>query len=226
MKITVFVLIVLSLIVVFSIVLSVLRWQKSQRERKQKMLATLLNRSNRLLDIFQTVSGRYLPGSVKKVLVEYAFSITTQLVKDHYDARAELNHAGLVEVFDNLKLGEKGEVKMRIASQEELTSTQNTLQYLSRMLKKLAENRVIDNGSAKYHMGLLRYTHSLAYCDVLVNQAAQDLDLDKKSRALEKYRTALVALERVSSGGYAQKEIAHLKVMIDDVEKKLFQPTK
>jgi hypothetical protein len=92
------------------------------------------------------------------------------------------------------------------------------LQGIRNMPESYGAGRVI----IRHHIVLIRYAHALAHRDLLVRQARQDLDNDKKNRALEKYRLALSVMEKNESVSSSKREVVRLQNMIQDVENVLF----
>ncbi|WP_417527293.1 hypothetical protein [Marinomonas shanghaiensis] len=201
---------------------ALLRWRKQQRALREKQLSSLSNRSDRLLYALETVSDRYLAKETKVFIIEYLLSAIDQLVKANYQSSFVTKKTYLVRLLTEVKLGKNVIIKDRVATQQQLEQIQNALQVVLRELRYLREHYGVSGTIIRHHIVLIRYAHALAHRDLLVRQARQDLDNDKKNRALEKYRIALSVIEKNDSVSGAKKEAIRLQNMIQDVEKVLF----
>lgn len=199
-----------------------LKWKKNQRELREKLLSRLSNRSEHLFHSLQIISDRYLARDTKVFLVEYLLSVIAQLAKANYKSKFVSKQVDLVEMLTELKLGQGITVKNRVSSQEQLDQVQNALQFMLREMRNMRESYGASRVIIRHHIVLIRYAHALAYRDLLVRQARQDLDYDKKNRALEKYRLALSVVEKNSSVSSSKREIVRLQKMIQEVESVLF----
>jgi len=217
------ILVAVTLLVVCCSLPSFFRWRRQQRELREKRLSHLSHRSERLLYSLETVSDRYLAKETKVFVIEYLLSVVEQLVKANYQSNFVAKQVELTQLLSKVKLGQKASIiKDRVTSQEQLEQTHQALQFMLREMRNMTENYGVSRIITRHHIVLLRYAHALAHRDLLVRQARQDLDNDKKSRALEKYRLALSILEKNVSLSSSKKEIARLQNMIQDVEKVLF----
>ncbi|MCS7485853.1 hypothetical protein UA24_05085 [Marinomonas sp. BSi20414] len=198
------------------------RWRKQLRELKEKQLSSLSNRSDRLLYALETVSDRYLAKETKLFIIEYLLAAIEQLITANFQSSFVTKKIYLARLLTELKLGKNVMVKDRVTSQQQLEQVQNALQVMLRELRYLTEHYGVSRTIIRHHIVLVRYAHALAHRDLLVRQARQDLDNDKKGRALEKYRAALSVIEKNISVSGAKKEAIRLQNMIQDVEKVLF----
>jgi|GEM_PF-1684556 hypothetical protein len=222
MKSSILVLVAVTVLVVCCSLPALLRWRKQQRALREKQLSSLSNRSDRLLYALETVSDRYLAKETKVFIIEYLLSAIDQLVKANYQSSFVTKKTYLVRLLTEVKLGKNVIIKDRVATQQQLEQIQNALQVMLRELRYLREHYGVSGTIIRHHIVLIRYAHALAHRDLLVRQARQDLDNDKKNRALEKYRIALSVIEKNDSVSGAKKEAIRLQNMIQDVEKVLF----
>jgi hypothetical protein len=222
MKSSILVLVAVTVLVVCCSLPALLRWRKQQRALREKQLSSLSNRSDRLLYALETVSDRYLAKETKVFIIEYLLSAIDQLVKANYQSSFVTKKTYLVRLQTEVKLGKNVIIKDRVATQQQLEQIQNALQVMLRELRYLREHYGVSGTIIRHHIVLIRYAHALAHRDLLVRQARQDLDNDKKNRALEKYRIALSVIEKNDSVSGAKKEAIRLQNMIQDVEKVLF----
>ncbi len=222
MKSSILVLVAVTVFVVCCSLPALLRWRKQQRALREKQLSSLSNRSDRLLYALETVSDRYLAKETKVFIIEYLLSAIDQLVKANYQSSFVTKKTYLVRLLTEVKLGKNVIIKDRVATQQQLEQIQNALQVVLRELRYLREHYGVSGTIIRHHIVLIRYAHALAHRDLLVRQARQDLDNDKKNRALEKYRIALSVIEKNDSVSGAKKEAIRLQNMIQDVEKVLF----
>ncbi|WP_111638396.1 hypothetical protein [Marinomonas shanghaiensis] len=222
MKSSILVLVAVTVLVVCCSLPALLRWRKQQRALREKQLSSLSNRSDRLLYALETVSDRYLAKETKVFIIEYLLSAIDQLVKANYQSSFVTKKTYLVRLLTEVKLGKNVIIKDRVATQQQLEQIQNALQVMLRELRYLREHYGASGTIIRHHIVLIRYAHALAHRDLLVRQARQDLDNDKKNRALEKYRVALSVIEKNDSVSGAKKEAIRLQNMIQDVEKVLF----
>lgn len=222
MKSSILVLVAVTVLVVCCSLPALLRWRKQQRALREKQLSSLSNRSDRLLYALETVSDRYLAKETKVFIIEYLLSAIDQLVKANYQSSFVTKKTYLVRLLTEVKLGKNVIIKDRVATQQQLEQIQNALQVMLRELRYLREHYGVSGTIIRHHIVLIRYAHALAHRDLLVRQARQDLDNDKKNRALEKYRVALSVIEKNDSVSGAKKEAIRLQNMIQDVEKVLF----
>ncbi|RBP83610.1 hypothetical protein EBI01_07705 [Marinomonas rhizomae] len=198
------------------------RWRAKQRELREKLLSRLSNRSDSLFHSLQIISDRYLTRDSKIFILEYLLSVIAQLNRANYQSEFVSKQADLVKILAELKLGQQTTVKDRVSSQEQLDEIQNALQFMLREIRNMSEGYGVSRAIIRHHIVLVRYAHSLAYRDLLVRQARQDFDNDKKNRALEKYRMALSVIEKNGSVGGSKREVVRLQSMIQEVEKALF----
>ncbi|MCW4629547.1 hypothetical protein [Marinomonas rhodophyticola] len=216
------VLVAVTLIVVCCSLPALFRWRKQQRELREKQLASLSNRSDRLLYALETLSDRYLAKETKVFILEYLLSAIEQLITANFQSSFVTKKTYLIRLLTEVKLGKSVMVKDRVASQQQLEQIQNALQVMLRELRHLTEQYGVSRTIIRHHIVLIRYAHALAHRDLLVRQARHDLDNDKKGRALEKYRAALSVIEKNATVSGAQREAVRLRNMIQDVEKVLF----
>lgn len=198
------------------------KWRKNQRELREKLLSRLSNRSDHLFYCLQIISDRYLARDTKAFIIEYLLSVISQLTRAHYQSEFVSKQGDLVRILTDLKLGQGVTVKDRVSSQEQLDQIQNALQFMLREMRNMSESYGASRVIIRHHIVLIRYAHALAYRDLLVRQARQDLDYDKKNRALEKYRLALSVIEKNSSVSSSKREMVRLQKMIQEVESVLF----
>jgi hypothetical protein len=222
MKSSVLILVAVSLLVLLCSLPSFFKWRKQQKELKEKLLSRLSNRSERLFYSLEMISDRYLARDTKVFIIEYLLSAIAQLVRANHQSKFVSKQADLVRMLTELKLGQQVAVKDRVVTQEQLDQIQNALQFILRELRSIGESYGASRAILRHHIVLIRYAHALAYRDLLVRQARQDLDNDKKSRALEKYRIALSVMEKNASESNSKREIVRLQNMIQDVENVLF----
>lgn len=199
-----------------------LKWKKKQRELREKLLSRLSSRSDHLFHSLQIISDRYLARDTKIFIVEYLLSVITQLTRANCKSQFVSKQADLVKILTELRLGQQIKVKDRVSSQEQLDQIQNALKFMLREMRNMSENYGLSRVTIRHHILSIRYAHALAYRDLLVRQARQDLDCDKKNRALEKYRIALSVIEKNSSVSSSKREIVRLQKMIQEVESVLF----
>lgn len=199
-----------------------LKWKKKQRELKEKIFYRLSIRSDHLFHSVEMIPDRYLAKDTKIFILEYLLSVIAQLTRADYTSGFVSKEADIVRILTELKLGHKTATKERIASQEQLDQIHNALQFIIRAMRNISEGYGASRVMISQHIALIRYAHSLAYRDLLVRQARQDLDDDRKNRALEKYRTALSVMERNGSVSGSKREAVRLQNMIQDVENVLF----
>ncbi|SBS27521.1 hypothetical protein MSP8887_00668 [Marinomonas spartinae] len=217
--------VVICLCVSFAIltIFGVLKWYEKQRELKKKATDQLVNRCYRILSILDIVMDRYMPHQTKLLLVDYLLTIIPKLGShQRYGQELADKLSELFKIRDQLKSSAKLADKGRVTQSDQLSKIQASLSSLPALIKGFALNGIVDKQTAKQQVELIRYGNSLAYHDLLVHQADSDVDMDKKARALEKYRTALVEMEKVAAIGEAQKDIDRLKRIIESVEQALF----
>lgn len=202
--------------------LYLLKWREQQQELKRKATEQLMNRCYRILSIFDVLTDRYLPHQTKLLLAEYLLAIIPKLASEKYGKELSDRLPELIEMHKELKSERPLADNSRVESKEQLSKVQNALQRLPVLLKGFALNGITDRQTAKQEVELIRYSCCLAHHDLLVHQADADLDMDKKARALEKYRIALAEMERVISVGSADSDIKRLTMTIESVEKSLF----
>lgn len=222
MKSSILILVAISSLVLLCLLPSFLKWRKQQKELKAKLLSRLSNRSERLLYSLEMISDRYLARDSKVFIIEYLISVIAQLVRANHQSNFVSKQADLVRMLTELKLGQQVAVKDRVATQEQLDQTHNALQYLLQGIRNMPESYGAGRVIIRHHIVLIRYAHALAHRDLLVRQARQDLDNDKKNRALEKYRLALSVMEKNESVSSSKREVVRLQNMIQDVENVLF----
>lgn len=204
-------------------IFGVVKWYKKQRELKKKATEQLVNRSYRILSILDMVMDRYMPHQTKVLLVDYLLAIVPNLVShNRYGQDLADKLPELFKIRDELKSSTKLADNGRVTHSDQLSKVQTSLSSLPALIKGFALNGIVDKQTARQQVELIRYGNSLAYHDLLVHQADNDVDMDKKARALEKYRTALVEMEKVAAIGEAQRDIDRLKRVIESVEQALF----
>ena len=222
MKSSMLILVAVIAFAVLCLIPSFFRSRKKQRELREKLFSRLSTRSDRLLNSLEMISDRYLARDTKIFLVEYLLSVIAQLVRANYQSEFVLKQTDLIRMLTELKLGQRVTIKDRVASQEQLDQIQNALQFMLREMRSISESYGASRVIIRHHIVLIRYANALAYRDLLVRQARQDLDNDKKNRALEKYRIALSVIEKNGSVSSSKREMVRLQGMIQEVENILF----
>lgn len=204
-------------------VLSLVRWQMQREELKKKAVELLVRRSYRILSILDVVSDRYLPIQIKLLLVDYLLDLIPSLISKSAEAEDLANKLSeLTELRDKLNAGIQETRDEKVTSKVYLSKTQQALSALPQILREFSENQTIDKSTSRRFVSLVRFSINLARYDLLIRGAEMDLEADKKARALEKYRTALSELEKVSIIEEASSEIQWVKQQITDVESMLF----
>ncbi|MCB5160826.1 hypothetical protein [Marinomonas algarum] len=203
-------------------VLPFLRWRAKQKALKEKILARLSSRSEHLLYSIEMVSDRYLIKETKIFIFEHLVSVLSGLVRAGHQSEFVTKKEELVRMATELRLGQMPETKDRVSNQEQFDHMGKALSYLIKEIRVMPENFGTSRALVRHHLLLLRYANALAYRDLLVHQAKQDLDNDRKSQALEKLRDALAIIEKNGSVELSKKEKARLQMMIKDVESRLF----
>ena len=222
MKSGMLILVAILIFVVLCSLPAFLRWRKKQSELRDKLLSRISNRSESLFNSLRLISDRYLARDTKLFIVEHLLSVIDQLNKANYSSDFVSKHVDLVGMLAELKSGEWVAVKDRVSSQEQLDQIHNALQFMLRELRNMSESYGVNKVIIRHHIVLVHYAHALAYRDLLVRQARQDLDNNKLNRALEKYRVALSVIEKNGSVGSSKREIVRLQSMIQEVENILF----
>ncbi|NVK73568.1 MAG: hypothetical protein HWE24_08820 [Oceanospirillaceae bacterium] len=222
MKPSILIFVAVTLLVVCFSVPSYLRWRRQQKELRDKLFSRLSKRSNRLFSSLGIIPDRYLPRDTKVFLVEYLLSVIEQLMGANYQSDFVSNKDQLTRLLTDLKQGRVVTSKDRVTTQEQLEQTHDAILYLLKEMRNMLDRHGAGRSIIKHHIVLMRYSHALAYRDLLVRQARDDLDNDKKNRALEKYRAALSVIEKNSSVNSSKREVARLQNMIQDVENILF----
>jgi hypothetical protein len=222
MNVSMLVVVTILLLVFLCSLPSFFRWQKRQKELKEKVLSNLSSRSERLLFSLEMVSDRYLTKDTRIFLIEYLLFCIAPLKKVGYQSDIVEKQEDLIRWLTDLKLGNHTLNKDRVGSQAELEQIHNALQSMVREARNISDSFGVSRALIRHHVVLIRYAHDLAYRDLLVRQARYDLENDKKNRALEKYRTALSVMERNGSVNSSKREKVRLQNMIQDVENLLF----
>ncbi|WP_421854798.1 hypothetical protein [Marinomonas sp.] len=222
MKSSTLILAAIFLLVVCFSVPSFFRWRKHRRELREKLFSRLSNRSDRLFYSLEMVSDRYLTRDTKIFVIEHLLSVIEQLVRANYRSEFVSKQTDLTRLLNELKSGQRVVSKDRVATQEHLDHTHNAILYILKEMKNMPERNGASRAIIRHHVLLIRYAHALAYRDLLVRQARDDLDNEKKNRALEKYRMALSVIEKNSSVSSSRREVLRLQNMIQDVENVLF----
>lgn len=213
-------------VIVFIVGVSVppfFKWQREQKERKEKLFLRLSKRGDNLLNALEKVSDRYLTRDTKTFILEHLISVITELMKANYESSFVSRKEELVRTTTELSLGQQVTSKDMVSSQEQLDQTNEALEYLLKEVRMMPDSFGVSRSAVRHHLLLIRYAHALAFRDLLVRQARQDLDNDRKSQALEKYRDALALIEKNGSVASSKREKARLQKMIKDVEALLFK---
>ncbi|AEF54006.1 hypothetical protein Mar181_0957 [Marinomonas posidonica IVIA-Po-181] len=199
------------------------RWKQKQDELRKRQLGRLSSRGEKMLRTFSMLSDRYFLKETKLFLIEYLLSVIQQLKQAGINTEFIHEQYNLTKLYTEITSGKNVSDKRRVNSQVEFEQTQSTLQFLIKELRSLLDGNSMSRVMIRHHIGLVRFSYSLAYRDHLVGQAKQDLEHEHKSRALEKYRLALAVMEKHSVVGLARKEASRLQNMILDVEDALLE---
>ncbi|MBR7888315.1 hypothetical protein J9B83_05100 [Marinomonas sp. A79] len=207
-------------------VLPFLKWRREQKERREKLFSRLSKRGDNILNALDKVSDRYLTRDTKIFILDHlisVISVISELIKANYESSFVLRKEELVRMATELSLGQQVTSKDMVANQEQLDQTNEALEYLLKEVRIMPDNFGVSRSVVRHHLLLIRYANALVYRDLLVRQARQDLDNDRKSQALEKYRDALALIEKNGSVASSKREKVRLKKMIKDVETLLFK---
>lgn len=213
------------MIALCSVVLFV-QWKHKQNELKRRILERLSNRGEKLLHAFSMLTERYFLRETKLFLIEYLLSVIQRLKQAGMHTEFTYQQYNLTRLYAEISSSKYVAEKRRVSSQVEFDQTQGALQYILKELRNLLELNYTSRVMIRHHIGLMRFTHSLAYRDLLVFQAKQDLEHERRSRAIEKYRLALAVMDKHSTIDLARKESSRLQNMILDVEEELLVKTK
>jgi len=197
------------------------RWKQKQDELRKRLLERLSSRGEKMLHAFSMLSDRYFLKETKLFLIEYLLSVIQQLKRAGINTEFTYEQYNLTKLYSEIASGKNVSEKRRVSSQVEFEQTQGALQFILKELRSLLDGNSMSRVMIRHHIGLVRFTYSLAYRDHLVSQAKQDLEHERRSRALEKYRLALTVMDKHSTLGLARKESSRLQNMILDVEEAL-----
>ncbi len=215
--------IILAVVLVALIVLVVLvRFFKTRKAKQMQELELLVRRCQRIEQILNTVSDRYLPLTTKLVLVEYLISSLTLIKKHAVETELVKWMPQYLQLFEELKEGQQATLKDKVVNAQQLAQVQQALQALPLLIRGLVGLGVLDKATAKEQVVQIRFSYFLAHHDLLVREAQLDLDIDKKARALEKLRLALVEIEKVGTVTQSEVLIKRLNSIIHRVESELF----
>ncbi|TYL47370.1 hypothetical protein FXV75_05055 [Marinomonas sp. IMCC 4694] len=189
---------------------------------RERLLSRLSKRSDHMLYSLKKVSDRYLTRDTKIFIIEYLLNVIAECVRANFRTPFIEKKEELLIHLSELKLGRNIASKDRVSSQQQFEQMQNILQYMLREIRNMPESYGGSRVVIKHHLTLIRYAHALAQRDLLVKQARQDLEENKKARALERYRFALSIIEKNGSIVSSKREKARLQKMIQDVEMLLF----
>lgn len=205
-----------------AVLVALLRFQKERQERQRQELEQLSRRCYRIADLLNCLSDRYLPLLTKQVLVEYLISSIHFLSRYNLVSDLQAMLPGYEQLLVELKAGQRASVNDKIQTHVQLSQAQQALQAIPLLLRGLVNSNFIDKATAKDQVALVRFSHSLAYHDLLVKEAMVSFDLDKKAGALEKLRQALAEMEKVATYNESAVVISKLNTTIQRIENELF----
>lgn len=212
----------LALLVVI-IGIGIVRWYQERERQRHALYEQLQRRCHRIGEVVKGIPDRYIPLESKTWLVQYLLDTVSTLPKAYLDAELEKDFVEYNQLLGELKQGQQATLKDRISNEEQLERVEQALKALPSLLKAMIAHGLADKASARYQTELIRFRFALAHHDLLLKRARDALDNDKRARALEYYREALIEVEKVSSHTESEPVIEGLKNTIKQLEDQLFK---
>lgn len=194
---------------------------EARKVARLKAEEELLLRCDKLVHVIKILPDRYCPLELKSMLLTY-------VVHGYAKVSAEKLRPEQVSYRKEMTLLFEETYEESYISSEEKVQTMGRLEQVQQALLKIppfikwqAEQKQIDRGSAKDYLEKIRYSHALSKIDLLVRQAEDLLELDKKAQSLEKYRAALAEAEQINLLVSCDELIERINNSIHKVERQL-----
>lgn len=209
-------------LVALLLLVALIRFSRGRKQKLQHEMELLIRRSHRIEGVLNCLSDRYLPLVTKTLLVEYLIESLSFITKHGGTPDVQGSVPQYLQLLEELREGQQATLKHKVLSEPQLAQVQQALQTLPLLLRGLVGTKAIDQATAKEQISQIRFSFFLAHHDLLVREAMLSLDCDKKARALEKLRQALVEMEKVSAFTQSEEVIKRLNSTIKRVEGELF----